>query len=110
MLGMLIRHNTPVGRHYVQQIWAAAAKSVMNLSAGWVSATQSGVLPLAALGCHSAPPRVTVSALSTVTAAVITSIEEEKKQKREKKGKKSFSIPGVSHRLGLCGQTVSWTL
>lgn len=81
MLGMLIRHNTPVGRHYIQQIWAAAVKSVMNLSAGWVSATQSRVLPLAALDCHSAPPRVTVSALSTVTAAVITSIGEEKKQR-----------------------------
>lgn len=105
MLGMLIRHNTPVGRHYIQQIWAAAVKSVMNLSAGWVSATQSRVLPLAALGCHSAPPRVTVSALSTVTAAVITSIGEEKKQKGG-----GFSIPGVSHRLGLCGQIVSWIL
>lgn len=110
MLGMLIRHNTPVGRHYIQQIWAAAVKSVMNLSAGSVSATQSRVLPSAALGCHCAPPRVTVSALSTMTAAVITSIGEEKKQRGEKKGK-SFSIPGVSHRLGLCGQqTVRWIL
>lgn len=34
-----------------------------------------------------------------MTAAVITSIGEEKK-------KKSLSIPGVSHGQGLCGQTV----
>lgn len=41
----LMRHNTPVGRHYSHQIWAAAVKSVMNLSAGLVSATQSRAPP-----------------------------------------------------------------
>lgn len=92
MLGMLIRHNTPVGRHYIQQIWAAAVKSVMNLSAGSVSATQRRVLPSAALGCHCAPPRVTVSALSTMTAAVITSIGEEKKQRGGKKREKASAF------------------
>lgn len=41
----LMWHNTPVGRHSSHQIWAAAEKSVMNLSAGLVSTTQSRAPP-----------------------------------------------------------------
>lgn len=40
-----MRHNTPVSRHYTHKIGAAAEKSVMNLSAGLVSAAQSGAPP-----------------------------------------------------------------
>lgn len=57
--------------------YGCAENSVMNLSAGLVSAAQSRA-PLHGLSLCTA--RVTVSVLSTVTAAVITQIGEEEKK------------------------------
>lgn len=49
------------------------------------------------MGCHSAPPRVTVSVLSTVTAAVITQIGEEKKKLQH-----SWSVTGAGFVWAEC--------
>lgn len=99
--GSRMQHNTPVSRHYIHQKLGVAEKSVMNLSAGLVSAAQ----------CR-APSQIQRLSLRTAQGHGLCSEHHDRcgNYLIWWRKKKSFSIPGVSQRLGLCGQNVIWSI
>ena len=85
-------HNTPVSRHFAHQIWAVAEESMMNLSAGLVSAAQS-----------RAPPQLHRLSLRTAQGHGLCSEHHDRcgnylncwKKKKEKKLQHSRSVTGA---------------